>query len=180
MSLWKPVKGYEELYLVSDEGEVVALPREVDNGRGVYIRKSQYLKPFPRGRDGIIYNAVCLTKDGVEKRASVHRLVAEAFVFNPDSSKCNVVNHIDRDPLNNRADNLEWCDQQYNNEYGHNKRVSQYFDGEKVAEFKSVTFASEITGISRTAINNALKGCLKRLVDMSGSMMQKGSDDLSH
>ena len=53
MALWKPVKGYEELYLVSDEGEVVALPREVDNGRGVYIRKSQYLKPFPRGRDGI-------------------------------------------------------------------------------------------------------------------------------
>lgn len=161
MALWHPVKGYEELYLVSDEGDVLALPREVDNGRGVYVRKSQKLKPFRRGRDGLLYEAVCLTKDGAEFRLSVHRLVAEAFVYNPDPERFNVVNHIDRNTLNNRADNLEWCDQQYNNEYSHNKSVAQYEDGVKIAEYKNAVIASNITGISRSAIANALCGIAK-------------------
>lgn len=161
MALTKPIKGYEELYLVSDEGEVFAMPRPVFNGRGFYVRKAKALKPFLRGRDGLLYAAVCLRKDGEEFRPSIHRLVAEAFVDNPDPQNLKVVNHIDRNPLNNKADNLEWCDQQYNNEYSHNKRIAQFKDGEKIAEYKSIVYASKITGIGRTNINNALTGWAK-------------------
>jgi hypothetical protein len=161
MALWRPVKGYEELYLVSDEGDVIAMPREVDNGRGKYIRKAQLIRPFLRGRDGILYESVCLRKEGVEHRPSVHRLVAEAFVENPDPERFTVVNHIDRNPLNNTAENLEWCDQQYNNEYSHNKQVAQFEDGVKIAVYKNTVYASRMTGIGRSSISNALCGIAK-------------------
>ena len=162
MALYMPIKGYEELYLVSDDGDVIALPKTVVCGGKTVHRKQKLLKPFLRGRGDMLYEGVCLCKDGIEKRLAVHRLVADAFVDNPDPDRFKVVNHIDRNPLNNKASNLEWCDQQYNNEYGHNKRVAQFLDGEKVAEYKSISYASEISGVGRRAINNALCGWSKK------------------
>ena len=58
------------------------------------------------------YKAVTLCEDGERKEETVHRLIAKAFVPNPDNLP--IVNHIDGDKLNNRADNLEWCTQQEN------------------------------------------------------------------
>lgn len=160
MAIWKDIAGYEGLYLVSDDGEVYALPRKVSNGRGEFVRKGQLLKPGLRGRNNLKYKFVILSDGENIKHASVHRLVAEAFVDNPNNE--NVVNHIDKNTLNNKASNLEWCTQQYNNEYGHNKRIRQYtVDGDFVAEYKNIVYASKITQISRTAINNALCGWSK-------------------
>ena len=161
MAFYKPIDGYEELYLISDEGDVISLPRTVISGDKVIHRKQKSLKTFLRGRDDLLYEGVCLCKDGTEKRVSVHRLVADAFVDNPDPDHLTVVNHKDRNPLNNKASNLEWCDQQYNNEYSHNRRVAQFLKGEKIAEYKSISYASEITGVSRRSINNALCGWAK-------------------
>lgn len=90
---------------------------------------------------------------------SVHRLVAKAFIPNPNDLP--EVNHKDENPLNCKASNLEWCDRQYNIEYSKAKRVAQYFDGEKIAEYKSAVFASKMTGISRTSICNVLNGWTK-------------------
>jgi hypothetical protein len=158
MALWREVPGYEGLYLVSDEGDILSLPRVVSNGRGCWVKPGRILKPGLRGNEWLKYEFVILTTaEGKARHESVHRLVAEAFVSKPDG--CNHVNHIDHDTLNNRAENLEWCTQQYNNEYGHNKPVAQYTeDGELVAKYKNITYASEITGIGRTAINNCLSG----------------------
>ena len=156
MALWRDVAGYEGLYLVSSEGEVYALPKAVNNGRGVGVRKGKFLKPGTRGKDGIYYKFVVLTNRDGAKQHSVHRLVAGAFLENPD--RFDVVNHKDKDTFNNCVENLEWCDQQYNNEYGHNKRVLQYLNGIKIAEYKSATYASKLTGIGRTSICNALNG----------------------
>lgn len=159
--LWKNVAGYDELYLVSNEGDVYSLPRIVSNGKGDYLREGRILKHGLRGRNNLKYAFVILS-DGKNKpkHFSVHRLVAEAFVDNP--FWYDTVNHIDHDTLNNRADNLEWCTQQYNNEYGHNKPIRQYeTSGEFVAEYKNISYASLMTGISRTAINNALTGYSK-------------------
>ena len=100
MSLWKPIRGYEELYLISDEGEVYALPREIFNGRGKYFREGRKIKPYLRGRDGMKYYAICLCRDGIEERLSIHRLVAEAFVDNDDPLNHSVINHKDRNTLN--------------------------------------------------------------------------------
>lgn len=180
MALWKYVDGYEGLYIVSDEGEVLSLPREVcaRNGSGEIIvhRKARNITPHLRGRDGLMYLAVTLTKDGKSVSYSVHRLVAKAFIPNPDNLP--EVNHKDRDTTNNCVDNLEWCTHQYNIEYSKNKRGGQYVDGEKVAEYKSITYASRMTGISRTSINNVLAGWS----NPAGGYEWKyeGSEDLSH
>lgn len=64
------------------------------------------------------YRRVRLYKDGKRKEFLVHRLVAFAFVDNPNKEEWNIVNHKDENKLNNRADNLEWCDTAYNVTYG--------------------------------------------------------------
>ena len=159
MAQWREVKGYEGLYLVTDTGKVFSTSKNVTNGRGEYIRNGRFLSPSLRGKDGIMYQFVKLSKNGQTKSHSVHRIVAEAFIENPNGF--NVINHKDRNTLNNNCDNLEWCNQQYNNEYSHNKRISQFLDGEKIAEYKSISYASKMTQISRTAINNVLTGWSK-------------------
>lgn len=157
MASWKAVKGYEGLYSVSDEGDVKSHSRIVRDGKKEYRRKEKLLKQGNRGRGNLLYKFVILTDGkGKVEHKSVHRLVAEAFIPNPNGYE--EVNHKDRDPSNNRIDNLEWCNRQYNIEYSKNIPVSQYLNGEKIAEYKSITYASQLTGINRRAINNALRG----------------------
>ena len=160
MAEWRNIAGYEKLYLVSDEGDVRSLPRVVNNGRGCYVTKEKILSQGNRGRGNLRYRFVILSKDGKSEHFSVHRLVAEAFLPKPDG--CDVVNHKDHNTLNNCVKNLEWCTQRYNNEYSHNKRIAQYLNGEKIAEYKSIIYASKITKIKRTNINNALCGWAKK------------------
>lgn len=57
-----------------------------------------------------------LCKNGKTKRFSVHRLVAQAFIPNPNNLP--IINHKDENPSKNIVDNLEWCDYEYNNNYG--------------------------------------------------------------
>lgn len=100
MELFKDVKGYEELYQVSNLGRVKSLPKIVGRRlRGETVLAQQ------RSRHG--YYMVDLCTNGKRFNASVHRLVAEAFIPNPDNKPC--VNHIDGDKANNCVDNLEWC-----------------------------------------------------------------------
>lgn len=180
MSLWKYIDGYEGLYMVSDEGEVISLPRKVDNGWGEYERDGRTLSCGLRGREKLKYKFVVLVKNGKEKHKSIHRLVAEAFIPNPDNLP--EVNHKDRNTFNNFVENLEWCDKQYNIEYSKNVRVAQYLNGEKIAEYKSVKYASQMTGIIPTAISNTLKGRSKTAGGYEWKYCNKGEggDDLSH
>lgn len=92
---WKPVRDFDELYLVSDMGRVISL------------RSGMQLSP---GKTG--YALVTLYKDDKRVVKSVHRLVAEAFLSNPDNLP--IVNHKDGNKQNNRLDNLEWCTQKEN------------------------------------------------------------------
>ena len=146
MALWKDIAGYEGLYQISDEGEVLSLKHN----------PPKKMKLGLRGRDGLLYEFISLAKNGENKKFSVHRLVAEAFLKNPD--KLPEINHKDENTLNNCVDNLEWCTHEYNINYSHSRRVEQYENGEKIAEYKSIVEAFRQTGISRTSINNALCG----------------------
>ena len=146
MALYKDVKGYEGLYLISSDGDVISLKHD----------QPKTLKAGLRGRDGLFYEFVSLSKNGENKNFSVHRLVAEAFLENEDCLP--EVNHKDKNTLNNCVENLEWCTKQYNIDYSKSKRVEQFEDGEKIAEYKSIAEASRQTGIKRTAINNNLTG----------------------
>lgn len=157
MAHWKEIHGYEGLYLISDEGEVMSLPREKRNKRGKYKTQQRILRPGKRGRGKQLYKFVVLSDENGTKHFSIHRLVAEAFIDNPNNLP--EVNHKDENPFNNRVENLEWCSKQYNIEYSKGKHISQYtLDGEKLAEYRSITVASKITGVQRTAINNNLTG----------------------
>jgi hypothetical protein len=99
--LWKDVVGYEGYYRVSDSGNVISVTRYDRLGR----LKVGVIKRTIIQNSG--YKVVNLKVDGEQKNHLVHRLVAEAFIPNPDNKK--FVNHIDGNKLNNEVSNLEWC-----------------------------------------------------------------------
>ena len=115
MEIWKEIKGFEGYYEVSDLGRV----RSVD--RVVYdkVRKCNRLlkgKILTVRDNGNGYKCVMFCKDHKLYNRYVHRLVAEAFILNPDNY--DYVNHRDENKGNNSKSNLEWCDGTYNNNYG--------------------------------------------------------------
>lgn len=161
MAMTKGVLGYEGLYRVSSDGKIFALPKTVKVGEKIQHRKGKTLKPGMRGKKGLMYKFVVLSdgKGDTEKKA-VHRLVAEAFIPNPNGLP--EVNHKDQNTMNNSVENLEWCTRQYNTEYSKAKKVEQYeINGTKVRDYKSIVKAADATKIARRAINNALKGWAK-------------------
>lgn len=110
--IWKDVKGFEGLYQVSNLGRVRSLDRRKNNHffRGRILRQ-------PKDKDG--YCLVTLNDGKRSKMGRVHRLVALAFIPNPENLP--EVNHIDENKENNRIDNLEWCTTKYNLTYGSRK-----------------------------------------------------------
>lgn len=120
MEEWRDIKGYEGIYQVSNLGRVKSL----GNGKK---RKEKILKQQKTGRWKNYYKVI-LFKNGIPKTKKIHRLVAEAFIPNPNNYPC--VNHKDENPSNNFVENLEWCSYEYNNNYGtKNKRVSETLKG---------------------------------------------------
>lgn len=119
--IWKPIKGYEGRYEVSNFGSVKSLDRIVDRldnkGRPSYVTvKGRMLKPTLSVRNTGGYETVKLMIDNKGKTKKVHRLVAEAFIPNPN--KYPEVNHKNEVKTNNHMSNLEWCTKEYNNSYG--------------------------------------------------------------
>ncbi len=105
---WKIIVGAPHYY-VSNEGKVLSCARlEEIKGRhpNPYLRKRRTTILKPRINNSGYYQVSLPFQEGT-KRKSIHRLVAEAFIPNPENKP--EVNHIDGDRLNNRYDNLEWC-----------------------------------------------------------------------
>lgn len=151
--IWKAIKDYEGLYEVSNYGRVRAL------GNGGTHKTERVLVCMAR-RDG--YTKVNLYKDGKMKTPMVHRLVAMAFIPNPDGLP--QVNHIDEDKSNNCVWNLEWCTAKYNMNYGSrieriSKRIYQYtMDGSFVRSYISINEASRRTGVCNRSISPCALG----------------------
>ena len=103
--IWKDIEGYEGLYQISTLGRVRSL-RKFDELNNIFV-----MKPNASNR----YYKISLSKNGKTKYFFVHRLVAQAFIPNPDN--LSLVNHKDCNKLNNCVSNLEWCDYKYNNNY---------------------------------------------------------------
>lgn len=107
--IWKPVKGFEGLYEVSNMGNVRSVDRHLMWGNQYCLFKGKPKKSFPNSMG---YLRTGLSKNNKGKNYFIHRLVAEAFVPNPNNLPC--IDHIDRNYLNNSADNLRWCTQKEN------------------------------------------------------------------
>lgn len=151
---WKPVVGFEEYYLVSDEGMVWS------------IRRHRLLKPEI---DRYGYEKVTLSVNGKCYYKTIHRLVAQAFVPNPHNKL--TVNHINEDKTDNRAVNLEWLSMRDNLNHGsHNKRVAltksklpviQIFPDGSTLTYLGTKDASRKTGINRCCISKCCKNIRK-------------------
>lgn len=97
---WKDIKGFEGAYMISNTGKVLSLPRQGSRGQ------EPKLRALSLTHDG--YVKVRLLANGKDSTARIHRLVAEAFLPNPEGKE--TVNHKDGNKENNSVDNLEWAD----------------------------------------------------------------------
>lgn len=128
---WKDIQEYEGLYQVSNKGRVKSLNYN-------HTGKEKIMKPKTIRKTGYLY--IALHKHGKQEYTSVHRLVAEAFIPNPNNLP--QVNHKDENKTNNRVDNLEWCTAKYNLEYnnGQKRRACSRTNGKLSKQIAQYTF----------------------------------------
>lgn len=168
---WRDIEGYEGMYQISSKGRVKAITRFAKSNN---CSKQQVIgrlkKPCLIGNGYFAFN---LYKDGSNNMKYAHRLVANAFIDNPNNMPC--VNHKDENKKNNDVSNLEWCTPSYNVNYGTCKqRISdshkKLLKGKKIVQidkcgkniiayYPNSSIAMQETGIDASAIN---KVCLGR------------------
>ena len=165
--IWKPIPEFEQSYEVSNFGNVRSIDRYTPTWNGQVLKKG-VVKTKKEDKDG--YFKVTLSKKSKKKNCFVHRLVAEAFIENPDRKP--VVNHKDGNKQNNSEDNLEWCTISENvkhsfkmgfskpNDGGTSKKVLQLNRNtfEIINEYPSISDASRSTNISIQCISYCCNG----------------------
>lgn len=170
--IWKDIQGYEGFYQVSNLGRVRSMDKPYFVDKPHIIRKGKILR-LRRQRNG--YLKIGLLKGGIQKWYNVHRIVADAFIPNPDNLP--YVNHKDENKANNIASNLEWCTPSYNIHFGDaikklskaktnhpamSKAVVQIdMYGDIVAEYLSANEAARMTGIKQGTISSCCIGKTK-------------------
>ena len=143
---WKPITGFD-LYKVSRNGEIIN-------------RYGKLLSQCPNKKG---YMRVWLNNSKVKaKQFFVHRLVAEAFIPNPNNFP--YINHKDENPANNCVGNLEWCDDTYNKRYSHALKVIQYdVYGNLLKRWEAVSDIESKLGFASTNISKCCKGRIKTI-----------------
>lgn len=158
MEIWEEVYGFDSLYEISNLGRL----RTKHHGARGYQKEYRYIEPRDNGKGYLCFN---LKSNHTQKTVYVHRLVANAFVANPN--KHTEINHKDENKRNNSADNLEWCSHINNCNYGTRnerakaKRTRKIICNETGVIYNSVEQAAEIMGVGKTAISNCLHGRTK-------------------
>lgn len=175
--IWKDIPNYEGYYQVSNLGNVRSLDRILEKGKHTFCSKGKQLSIVlsPHG-----YYNIWLYKEKKVKKHFVHRLVAQAFIPNPENKP--FINHIDGHPTNNNVTNLEWCTPKenfdhakrtglwvYNDPYRHFRVMQFDLDGNYIATYESSADAGRKTGVckrnilqvaSKTPFNN--KGAIRK------------------
>lgn len=147
--IWKDIKGYEGKYQVSNLGNV----------RSLNYHQTQGIKTLKCWLSSAGYNTVTLCSNGRGENFTVHRLVAEAFVPNPNNYP--VVNHKNEIKTDNRVTNLEWCTYGYNVNYGNCiQRIKNSQSNKKCVKvddvlFSSIAEAARYLGVRQSSLNLA-------------------------
>lgn len=160
--IWKDMEGFEGFYRISNMGRVFSI-------------KTSKIRATSVNNSG--YETIHLYKNACHKSATVHRLVALAFV--PNHNNYSEINHLNENKLDNRADNLEWCSRRYNQVYSGNierwtkagalggkmkrsKKVYQFtLEGDFIKEWFSAREAQAELGLARTGIGKCCLGKYK-------------------
>lgn len=157
--IWKDIKGYEGLYQVSDLGRVKSFKRDSE----------RILKPLTKTTG---YKSVTLSNKQVKHQSiNVHRLVADAFIPNPDNKP--QVNHIDEDKTNNMVSNLEWVTAKENANHGtaierRKQHPNSHCNRKKIVctttsdEYSSISEAANELNLSAGNIINVVRGRYKQ------------------
>ena len=153
--IWVPIDGYEGRYEVSNNGRVRSFPMEIKTyGNRSFVRNGRILKSSKsKGSKGYVHLSLYL--NGIHKSYKVHRLVASAFIPNPKNLP--QVNHKDGIKHNNFVDNLEWCDNNYNQRH-RSKKVIQKKDGKIIKIWNSATEAELLNGFNKGCILACCRG----------------------
>lgn len=151
--IWEDVVGYEGVYKVSNIGRVKSLAREARNRHGFRPIRERFLRLCDDGKG---YLCVGLRKNNNPKSWSVHRLVAEAFLPNPENLPC--VNHINGIKKDNTISNLEWCTYSHNNQHsfdlGLSSKGSRHYKT-KLNEEQVLQISSLLDGQKHTQVQIA-------------------------
>lgn len=169
--VWKEIPEWER-YAASTLGRIASLGAPYMCGRKVCRRNPQLLTPRLTSEPPHYHTVVLSDGNRGRRGFMVHVLVARTFIPNPDNLP--FVNHKDENPRNNRVENLEWCTQKYNCNYGtHNARMAKTIsetayqrrkvvqlalDGEEIARFDSITLAGRSLGVGPTLISACCRG----------------------
>lgn len=140
--IWKDIPGSEGLYQVSSLGRIKGLPRDVNNHTGVIHLKERYLKGHPVTKGYIQVQLASRPKRLVKL---IHVLVAQAFIPNPHNYP--QVNHINGVKSDNRAENLEWCDNSMNQIHAYKLGLNRRGDNAGKAK-KRIRLTHSISGKS--------------------------------
>lgn len=163
IEIWKEIKGYEGLYEISNLGRVKSLTfRKCVHGIDTLSYHDTIMHPTDNGNGYLI---VSLRKDKQRKNKYIHRLVAEAFIPNPEHKK--VVNHLDHNKTNNQVTNLEWCSQRDNVNYSRKEMVKAHQcikPNSKTGE-RYIHYRNRRGGIYEVVINGKYKGSFHTLED---------------
>lgn len=126
----KDIIGYEGLYAVTDDGKVWSYPKPCSSKNGMWLKLIANKSKRVKAQDYIIW-IVGLRKNNKVTRFLIHRLVADAFIPNPENKP--QVNHKDGNPANNHADNLEWVDGFENMQHAQRTGLTNQFTEKSMA-----------------------------------------------
>lgn len=168
--VWRQIEGFEGYYSISNTGRVKSLERYVKTPRGENNLRIVRERILCTTIDKYGYESVRLRKKGKTYPRTIHRLVATAFVDNPENLPC--VNHVDENKLNNNFSNLEWCTVHYNNVYnGRQEKINKILRNKDYEKIKRTCLSTgEVTiysskrdmyrktGLSRKEVSKCCKG----------------------